>query len=217
MYLLIMFSYLLLYYLFLPIFVHCKIKKLETAKTNKKLKWNNNRSRITDALMSNAHNDQYESMLENLSMLTIQEFLSHKNRMLFMALKNGSKRCAELLLSKEATFNSTEILEKCEYNKMLDVFNLLEYFSKKYEDKELSRDMSSTETKKSRLINRLIDPSKIDPKNKRVDFLFKLISDGFFTSEEVRTQIEYNYKDKPEKKNKFISIYRELTLKELGI
>ena len=190
---------------------------MKTAKTNKKLKWNNNRSRIKDALMSNAHNDQYESMLENLSMLTIQEFLGIKNRLLFLALKNGSKECADFLLSKESSYNSTDILRKCEYTKMSEVFNILEEFNKKYEEKELSRDMSSIESKKSYLINRLIDPSKVDAKNERVDFLFKLIHTGFFTAEEVRTNIEANYKDKPEKKAKFIALYRELTLKELGI
>lgn len=216
MYLLIMFSYLLLYYLFLPIFVHCKIKKLKTAKTNKKLKWKNRHSRIIDALISNAHNDQYESMLENLSMLTIQEFESNKNKILFASLKNNSEKCSEFLIKKGAIFNSINILTGCEYTKMVDIYNLL----KKYEDKDDSGYHGFASDKvnlKLYLINRLINPSKIDVGNKRVDFLLKLISDGFFTPEEVRAQIEYHYKDKPEKKNKFISLYRDLTLKELGI
>jgi len=194
-----------------------KFKKLSTAKTNKRMKWSNNRSRIVDALESNAHDNQYGNMISNLSLLTVQEFLGIKNRLLFLALKNGSKECAEFLLSKEATFNSTDILTKCDYNKMSEVFNILEELSKKYEDKELSRDMSSVENKKARLINRLIDPSKVDANKERVDFLFKLVSDGFFTAEQVKLQIEESYKDKPEKKGKFVSIYRELALKELGI
>ena len=184
---------------------------------NKRQKWKDKRTRIVDTLESNAHSNQYESMISNLSLLTVQEFLGIKNRLLFLALKNGSKECADFLLSKEATFNSTDILTKCDYNKMPEVFNLLEEFSKKYEDKELSRDMSSVELKKARLINRLIDPGKVDANKERVDFLFKLVSDGFFTAEQVKVQIEENYKDKPEKKGKFISIYRELALKELGI
>ena len=208
-----MFSYLLVYYSFLSIFVHYKIKKLEAAKTNKKVKWKTKRSRITDALLSNAHDDQYENMLTNLSMLTVQEFLSHKDRMLFMALKNGSKRCADFLLSKEARVSSNEILRKCEYTKMFDVYNLLNELSVKYEDQFRDNILNQ----KPYLINRLIDPSKVDAKNERVDFLFKLISDGFFTAEEVRLQIEANYRDKPEKKSKFISVYREINLKELGI
>jgi hypothetical protein len=190
---------------------------LNTAETNKKMKWINKRSRIIDALESNAHENQLESMISNLSLLTVQEFLGIKNRLLFLALKNGSKECADFLLSKESSYNSTDILRKCEYTKMSEVFNILEEFNKKYEEKELSRDMSSIESKKSYLINRLIDPSKVDAKNERVDFLFKLIHTGFFTAEEVRTNIEANYKDKPEKKAKFIALYRELTLKELGI
>jgi hypothetical protein len=183
---------------------------LENAKTNKKLKWKNNRSRIIDALMSNAHDDQYESMLENLSMLTDQEFSSNKHRILLMALKNGSERCADFLLSKEAKANSNQIMTTCEYTKIVDIYNLLDKLILKYED-QFTRSLVN---QKSYLIDRLI---KEDAKSERVDFLFKLISDGFFTPEEVRTQIEYNFKDKPEKKNKFISIYRELTLKELGI
>lgn len=182
-----------------------------------KSKWTKNRSRIIDALESNVHQNQYQNMISNLSLLTVQEFLGIKNRLLFLALKNGSKECAELLLSKEATYNSTEVLRNCDYKKIAEVFNLLEELSKKYEENELSRDMSSTDSKKPYLINRLIDPSKVDANRERVDFLFKLISEGFFTTEQVKEQIEANYKDKPEKKGKFISIYRELTLKELGI
>jgi hypothetical protein len=185
---------------------------LNTAETNKKMKWKNKRSRIIDALMSNAHDDQYENMLTNLAMITVQEFLSHRNKFLFMALKNGSKRCAEFLLSKEASANCNEILRKCEYQRVVEVYTLLEELSNKYEEQ-----IKDIVNQKPNLINRLIDPSKADAKNKRVDFLFKLISDGFFTAEEVRTQIESNYRDKPEKKSKFIALYREITLKELGI
>lgn len=184
---------------------------------NKRQKWNNNRSRIIDALESNVHENQYQNMISNLSLLTVQEFLGIKDRLLFIALKNASKECADFLLSKEARYNATDVLRKCEYTKMTEVFNLLEEFSKKYDEKELSRDMSSVEVKKSNLINRLIDPSKVDANKERVDFLFKLVTEGFFTAEQVKEQIEANYKDKPEKKNRFISIYRELALKELGI
>ncbi len=163
--------------------------------------------------MSNTHDDQYDNMLTNLSMLTVQEFLSHRNKFLFMALKNGSKRCADFLLSKEASANCNEIMRKCEYQRMVEVYTLLEELSNKYE--EQIKDIVVNQ--KPHLINRLVDPSKLDVKNERVDFLFKLISDGFFTAEEVRQQIENNYRDKPEKKSKFISLYREITLKELGI
>jgi hypothetical protein len=134
-----------------------------------------------------------------------------------MAFKNGSKECAEFLLTKEtadykkSSFNSIDILRKCEYTKMVEVYNLL----KLHEDKDNSGNHKVLQ--KSYLINRLIDPSKVDDKNERVDFLFKLIHDGFFTAEEVRNQIEENYKDKPEKKSKFVALYREITLKELGI
>jgi hypothetical protein len=96
---------------------------------------------------------------------------------------------------------------------MVEVYTLLEELSNKYE--EQIKDIVVNQ--KPNLINRLVDPSKLDAKNERVDFLFKLISDGFFTAEEVRNQIEANYKDKPEKKSKFIALYREITLKELGI
>jgi hypothetical protein len=190
---------------------------LNTAETNKKMKWTNKRSRIIDALESNAHENQLESMISNLSLLKSDEFSRIKDRLLFMAFKNGSKECAEFLLTKETadykklSFNSIDILRKCEYTKMVEVYNLL----KLHEDKDNSGNHKVLQ--KSYLINRLIDPSKVDAKNERVDFLFKSISDGFFTAEEVRTQIESNYKDKPEKKAKFIALYRELTLKELGI
>lgn len=161
--------------------------------------------------MSNAHDNQLESMISNLSLLTNQEFLGIKNKILFMSLKNGSKECAEFLLSKEASFNSIDILRKCEYTKMVEVYNLL----KLHEDKDNSGNHKVLQ--KVYLMNRLIDPSKVDSNKDRIDYLFKLISDGFFTSEEVRKQIEESYKDKPEKKGKFVAIYREITLKELGI
>lgn len=182
----------------------------------KREKWKNKRSRIIDALESNAHDNQYESMISNLSLLTKQEYLSNKDRILFIALKNGSKECAEFLLSKEARFNSLHVLTKCEWKKMSEVFKLLEEVNAKYEDLESSKD-AGTGLQKSYLINRLIDPSKVDANKDRVDFLFKLISEGFFTVEQVKDQIEVNYKDKPEKKQKFVALYREIKLKELGI
>jgi len=172
------------------------------------MKWTNKRSRIVDALESNAHENKLESMISNLSLLNSDEFSKVKNRLLFLALKNASKECAEFLLSKESKFNSIDILRKCDWTKMVEVFNLL----KLHEDKD---DYKSIQ--KAYLINRLVDPSKVDANKERVDFLFKLISDGFFTAEQVRDQIEENYKGKPEKKGSFIAIYRELTLKELGI
>lgn len=184
---------------------------------NKQTKWKNNRSRIIDALESNAHQNQYESMISNLSLLTVQEFLGNKERLLYIALKHGSKECADFLLSKGSTYNSIQVLRDCQYKKMVEIFNMLEEFDKKYKEEELNRDVSSGENKKLNLINRLIDPSKVEANKERVDFLFKLTSEGFFTIESVKEQIEVHYKEKPEKKNKFVSIYRELVLKELGI
>lgn len=179
---------------------------------NKRQKWTNKRSRIVDALESNAHDNQYESMISNIALLTSDEFSRIKNRLLFLALKNGSKECAEFLLSKEAQANIIDILTKCEFVKMVDVFNLIEELDVRDSDSRFN-----TELQKPYLINRLIDPSKVDANKERVDHLFKLISEGFFTAEQVRDQIEANYKDKPEKKGKFVAIYRELALKELGI
>jgi hypothetical protein len=94
----------------------------------------------------------------------------------------------------------------------VDFFNLIREL-----DVRDSYSRFNTELQKPYLINRLIDPSKVDANKERVDFLFKLISEGFFTAEQVRDQIELEYKDKPEKKGKFVVLYREITLKELGI
>lgn len=179
---------------------------------NKRSKWTNKRSRILDALESNAHDNQYESMISNLSLLNSDEFSKIKNRLLFLALKNCSKECAQFLLSKEAKVNIMDILTKCEFTKMADVFNLIREL-----DVRDSYSKFNTELQKPYLINRLIDPSKVDANRERVDYLFKLVSEGFFTAEQVKEQIEVEYKDKPEKKNRFVSIYRELALKELGI
>jgi hypothetical protein len=61
---------------------------LNAAETNKKTKWINKRSRIVDALESNAHENQFESMISNLSLLKSDEFSKIKNRLLFLALKS---------------------------------------------------------------------------------------------------------------------------------
>ena len=70
---------------------------------------------------------------------------------------------------------------------------------------------------KKTLIARLISPEKVSENSERVDYLFKMINEGFFTSEDVMEQIEISYKDKKEQKRYFISLFRDLKLRELGI
>jgi hypothetical protein len=52
---------------------------------------------------------------------------------------------------------------------------------------------------------RLISPEKVSENSERVDYLFKMINEGFFTSEDVMEQIEISYKDKKEQKRYFIA------------
>jgi hypothetical protein len=179
-----------------------------------KQKWTNKRSRIIDALESNVYENQLESMISNISLLRTNEWLSVKNQLLFLALKNASKDCAEFLLSKGATANNYHVLTKCDWKKMHSVFNLLEELNSKYQNEEF-RDQG--QLNKIILIRRLIDHSKIEANKERLDYLFNLIHEEFLKITQVKNVIEDEYKDKPEKKIKFVALYRELTLKELGI
>lgn len=183
-----------------------------TSREKKIQKWGKHRGRLIDALESNAYSDQIDELKENLTLLRVNEYLSNKNKLLFIALKSGSEECSEYLIQREATANSQHVLNKCDFDKIDKVYKLLSDLSNKY---DFIRD--SFYGDKKELITRLIDPHKVKANEKRVNFLLKLLSDGFFDINEVRRIIDYEYEGKPEKKGIFLSVYREITLRELGI
>ena len=183
-----------------------------TSREKKIQKWGKHRGRLIDALESNAYNNQLDELKENLTLLRVDEFESNKNKLLFIALKSGSKECSEYLIEKEAKTNSQRVLNKCDFEKIDKVYELLSELSNKY---DFIRD--SFHSDKKELITRLIDPHKVKANEKRINFLLKLLSDGFFEIDEVRRIIDYEYEGKPEKKGMFLSVYREITLRELGI
>jgi hypothetical protein len=183
-----------------------------TSREKKIQKWGKHRGRLIDALESNVYNNQIDELKENLTLLRVDEFLSNKNKLLFIALRSGSEECSEYLIQREATANSQHVLNKCDFDKIDKVYKLLSDLSNKY---DFIRDSFYGDKKK--LITRLIDPHKVQANDKRINFLLKLLSDGFFDVNEVKSCIDYEYEGKPEKKAMFRSIYREITLNELGI
>jgi hypothetical protein len=178
---------------------------------NKKMKWSKNRKRLRDALESNAYSNQLSKMLENFQLLKPEEFLQCRNNLLKLALKNASKECAIFLIEKEARSNIEWCLLESDYNKIDKVYNLISELNSKYDFSGPSLPQKKT------LIARLISPEKVSENSERVDYLFKMINEGFFTSEDVMEQIEISYKDKKEQKRYFISLFRDLKLRELGI
>ena len=183
-----------------------------TSREKKIQKWSKFPNRLVDALESNAYNNQIDELKENLSIVRIPLSSSVKSDLLFIALRSGSKECSEFLIEKEATVNAQHVLYKCDFNKIDKVYKLLSELSVKY---DFIRD--SFHGDKKSLITRLIDPHKVQANDKRINFLLKLLSDGFFDVNEVKSCIDYEYEGKPEKKAIFRSIYREITLNELGI
>ena len=184
---------------------------MNSINANKKMKWSKNRKRLRDALEGNVYRNQLSKMLENFQLLKPDEFLSCKNDLLKLALKNASKECAIFLVEKEARTSIEWCLLECDYNKIDKVYNLISELNSKYDFSGPSLPQKKT------LIARLISPEKVSENSERVDYLFKMINEGFFTSEDVMEQIEISYKYKQEQKRYFISLFRELKLKQIGI
>ena len=157
---------------------------MNSINANKKMKWSKNRKRLRDALEGNVYRNQLSKMLENFQLLKPDEFLSCKNDLLKLALKNASKECAIFLVEKEARTSIEWCLLECDYNKIDKVYNLISELSSKYEFNSSG-------------------PGGL--------------YEGFFTSEDVMEQIEISYKYKQEQKRYFISLFRELKLKQIGI
>jgi hypothetical protein len=174
---------------------------------NKKQKWAHNRKRIVDALISNAHDNNINSLIENLSLLDKKEFENCGHILLFQSLKNNSKECAVYLIGKGVKYGGTagdsgRVFLECEWNKIHDVYNTL-----------IELGLSTTD--KQVLVSRLLNPAKIEATPERIEYTFNLLKGGFFTAEDVRNVCKLLFKDKNQ--GKITMILRELTLNELGI
>lgn len=180
--------------------------------SNKKQKWSKNRKRLRDALESNVHENQIENLVENFKLLRPDEFETCKGSLLLISIKSGSKECSEFLIENGAICNPNLILFECKYDKIHIVYDLITELTEKYPN---SFTQGKFSINKKSLISRLIDPSKVSDNDKRIDYVFDQM--GFFGYKEVREVIDENYKSKPEKWSKLISVLREIKLRELGI
>ena len=193
-------------------------KKSEPKKiVDKKSKWINHRERIFNALVSNAHENKLDQLKENLLFLTEDEYLKYKMDILRVAIKNASHECAYYLVDsyKGPLPNNKHfyrnVLMDCDYNKIHLVYNLLEQIQIDNNIQDL--DISSF---RNMLINRLIDPAKIEANPRRVEYLHKLLETRFFTIEEVKESINTFIKS-GSKKSLILPLLREITFRELGI
>lgn len=190
--------------------------KERRSKKNKKERWVSFPERLYNALESNVYNNDLESLKENLSYHNKNSYKAEEKliNILISSIRSGSKECAEYLLSIGVTISNTSrytaimILADCKYDRIIEVYNLLEYLRNKHL-------IPFEEINKKNLVMRLIDPSKIDDNRKRVDYLLE--NSEFFGMENIERAIEEIYTDKPEKKARLSSIIREIKLRKLGI
>lgn len=184
----------------------------------KKQKWSKNRKRIFDALKSNAYNNQTSQMLENFIMLRNDEFERCKNSLLYSALKNSSKECAEILIEKGAYCDTNGIISDCHWSKLDKVHSLIGELLDKHGPNFTSGCGSRGyfHTNKRSLIARLIEPSKIEDNPDRLDYTIQLLRNGFFNIEDIRSVVNETYKDSS-KRGKLTMLIREITLNDLGI
>lgn len=176
---------------------------------NKEEKWLRNRKRLIDALISNAYNNQVDQMLEKLTMLGDDGFEKCKNSLLYSALKNASKECAEILIQRGATCNINLLIRDCYWYDIDRVYSLVEYLIKKY-------NIEIVLISKEYIVTRLIDPSKIKDNPGRLEYTIQLLRDGFFNINDIRKSINKSYKDN-NKRGNITSLIREISLNDLGI
>lgn len=172
--------------------------------------------RVKSMVINNVCFDQIEEFKTNLlnyMVLTRQAKLdpTFKWELFHKALINCSSNCVEYLLkyhdikmpSMSHTFNS------CKWNKILETYNFMKSLSKKYPDIKF-------DVNKKQVIERLVNMGKVENNPGRIEYVFELVKNNFFTLSEVRQVINENYVQES-KKAPIISLLRELNLRELGI
>lgn len=190
--------------------------KRPVSKESKKERWKRFPGRLYNALESNVYDDQISQLKENISMFPNLVDEKRKKRLLRLSIQSGSKECAEYFLNEGINLhqyrnNLDSILHECKYDKIVDVYNLLKELLDKYPEILINERISLD---KITLIKRLIDPSKIEDNQKRVDYLLENME--FFGSTNIIEVINENYKDNS-KMTRLKSLIREIKLKDLGI
>ena len=187
--------------------------KRRRSKQSKKQRWNRFPERLYNALESNVFDDQIEQLKENLSQFSSLVDEKRKKNLLHLSIQSGSPNCARYFLDEGFTCNPNFILIECKYNKIIDVYNLLEELLNEYPKSFIGNERKMPLNKIS-LIKRLIDPSKIVDNQKRVDYLLENME--FFGASNITNVIDDVYSGSP-KMSKLKSLIREIKLKELGI
>jgi len=187
--------------------------KQRRSKESKKERWKRFPERLYNALESNVHANQIDLLKENLIEFSSMVDEKRKIRLLTLSLQNGSKECAEYFLEQGITCNPNFILLECKFNKIIDVYNLLSELLNKYPNSFIGNERKMP-LNKITLIKRLIDPSKIEDNQKRVDYLLENME--FFGASNITEVIDEHYKGSS-KMSRLKSLIREIKLKELGI
>lgn len=189
--------------------------KKRRSKVNKKSRWSQFPERLYNALESNVHDDEIETFQNNISEFGELIDDKFKIRLLKLSIQNGSKCCAEFLIESGITCNPNFILLECRYDKIVDSYNLLKELMYKSPNSFIGNERKMP-LNKITLIKRLIDPSKIEDNQKRVDYLLENME--FFGATNITEVIDEHYKGSSKfKMNILKSLIREIKLKELGI
>lgn len=162
-----------------------------------------NKKRVCDKIINLITEDKLTEVKSLLSYLG--DYKKYEQRFIKTAIIHCSQDCSDFFLNEGVTISLNNIFRKCKFNKFFDVYEFCNKLSEKY-------NIIFSITKDS-LIERLLDPYKVDTNPERVDYFLNLIDGGFLTISEAILFLHNNSKGK----NTLKRILRELKLQELGI
>lgn len=195
-------------------------------RLNKKYKISKNVKRLSDALVSNACNNQIEQLKENLHILNGDiTYTNHKSvkkshiesNLLDYAIKFCSKDVAEYLIPIGAKVSYHNCIDECKYDKIKEVYELIQYLESNFGSFDKCNISIDAIVNKIYIIERLIDPEKVIANKDRLNYTIDLIRSGFIKAEDVRKIASSKYEKKESYITHFKMMTRELFLNELGI
>lgn len=164
--------------------------------------------RVADKIIDLMCKDQLDEAKTLIPYLGTEYNRIYKNKFLKVAINHCAENCADYLIKDGATLNLNYTFRECKWDMTLEVYALCQRLSEKHK-------LDFTHTK-SQLVERILEPSRVDRNPERIEYFLKIIESGFVDFTETKSTIMSLHKNttKPERIKR---ILRELSFHELGI
>lgn len=164
--------------------------------------------RVADKIIDLICKDQINDAKVLIPYLGTEYDRLYKNKFIKVAINHCARESAIFFIKDGATINLNYVFRECKWNKILEVYTLCQSLSKEY-------NLDFTHSK-SQVVERILEPSRVDNNPERIEYFLKMIDIGFVNFTDTKSTIMELHKNstKPERVKR---ILRELSFIELGI